>query len=310
MDEVEDTPPSQVKQGTPRPGRWVAATVVAMVVLFAAVGLLTLQIGWWSLTPSERVASVEQTAIEAANAWRTPRGEELQSAQDEHFQVSERIANCFSITLTNSEQTFSNFIAFSMWPQPSGGIRAPGTPGAAPPPPLNSYQRSLVYLSDAISRARGDAAAALSKHSTRANWLQWASVIIGALVTILVSVKAIVPANNSWSTPVGVLAIVFSALGTACAGMIAFYGSGESVARTQRTLIQLRELHRDMAFAVVSTRDMCRDVDVRQGDLPEIRDLRAFAARFNSALQTSSPASAGTQQGNAAPGPQTNIPAP
>lgn len=273
-----------------------------------AVVAAALAFGWWFLGPSAAEERAEDRRRAELRAWETPRGKELRAATDPHFQLSQRIAQCIGLNLMDGNQPFSNFMAFWMWPQPNGSISAPGQPTAERPPLLNTYQQGLVYLSAATSTARGDAAAELSEHSALAIMLQWVSVCLGALATILVTIKSTAGGDAPWGKVAGWLAVICSGVVTIVTGMNAFYGSGEAAARAQRSLFQLRELHHDMAFAVVTARDVCQDLDVRNPELPDVRDLRAFSARFTSAMQTSYAPAPGTQPGDGGAGSKQGFP--
>jgi hypothetical protein len=91
-------------------------------------------------------------------------------------------------------------------------------------------------------------------------WFQFTIVGIGAITTILISVKSISNSGQSefaghWYFWIGIAAIIFSSLGTAASALNSFYGPRETYLKTERSLSALRQLHSDIVARVTSTTD-------------------------------------------------------
>jgi hypothetical protein len=119
-------------------------------------------------------------------------------------------------------------------------------------PKLTTLQRSSVYLSNAIVRARVDTAIAVYDNYMRMNSYQIAIIVLGAITTILISIKAMSSDNKPPYFIIGILAIVFSSIGTATSALNTFHGHRESYSRNQRSLATLRQIHHELAIMMSS----------------------------------------------------------
>jgi hypothetical protein len=123
---------------------------------------------------------------------------------------------------------------------------------------LSNYARAAIYLSDEISRSRIESANnAYVNHWVMVGF-QWVIVLIGALTTILISLKSIMTADGqqrAWSLRIGIAAILCSSIGTATSALNSFYGPRETYLKAERSLAALRQLHSDIAIQIGSIRE-------------------------------------------------------
>jgi hypothetical protein len=121
-------------------------------------------------------------------------------------------------------------------------------------PLLSNYARAAIYLSDSIRRLRIEAAYAATSSDWRMNIFQWAIVIIGAVTTILISVKSIMSSDEAlrkYSRWIGFFAIFFFS---------AWYGNFrvEFILRLARGLFQSRAVAGDASPASIGYRHSVR----------------------------------------------------
>lgn len=178
---------------------------------------------------------------------------------------------------------------------------------------LSNFQRAAIYLSDAIARARFENALNASANFRDMYWFQLFIVLIGAVTTILISIKSITDEDQSkrylpggFFFTIGILAIVTSATGTAASGLNAFYGPRENYLKSERNLAALRQLHGEIAVAVASTRKSDKCGEFRMSDAGGQDDsagssasnsqyakwVQDWTARFGAIVNTSESSSA------------------
>jgi hypothetical protein len=145
-------------------------------------------------------------------------------------------------------------IAFA---EPKGSFTEPKAPAAAGVP-LSNYARTAIYLSDGIVRSRIESANnAYYNHRVMVAF-QWIIVFIGALTTILISLKSIMTTDGdmkTWSLRIGIAAILCSSIDTATSALNAFYGPREAYLKAERSIAALRQLHSDIAIQIGSIRE-------------------------------------------------------
>jgi hypothetical protein len=125
-----------------------------------------------------------------------------------------------------------------------------------------------------------------TSNKTRMELFQWALVTIGAVTTILISLKSILKEGAKGYVTVGILAVIFSAIGTACSSIIAFYTPSDGFARSERSLVQARLLHTDLSMFVASTGNVCNEMK-DDADDPKMKGIKALSARLTEILNTS-----------------------
>jgi hypothetical protein len=159
---------------------------------------------------------------------------------------------------------------------------------------LSNYMRAAIYLSDSISRGRIESAATASDNYSSMFWFQLAIVGIGAITTILISIKSIAPPDSpgkaiSLSLWVGILAIIFSSIGTATSALNSFYGPRESYLKSERSLSALRQLHSEIAAKIASSTDpdKCPKLNPASKDDPYGKQIQDWTTRLGGILNAS-----------------------
>jgi hypothetical protein len=160
---------------------------------------------------------------------------------------------------------------------------------------LSNYARTAIYLSDEISRSRIESA----NNAYVNHWVmilfQWAIVIIGAVTTILISLKSIMTADDSrkaLSLRIGVAAILFSSVGTAASALNSFYGPREAYLKAERSLASLRQLHSDIAIQIGSIREPqgkkeCPSFDPANRDDPLYKQVQDWKTKLGAIVNAS-----------------------
>jgi hypothetical protein len=128
---------------------------------------------------------------------------------------------------------------------------------------LTTIDIGVLYLSQAISARRSILAAATAQAQSAMDGWKWAAILVGAITTILVSIKSVIeptgPIAKKVLFIVGLLAITFSAAGTATSALQSSFGSQEAFANNARALGDLRQLHAQIATGVAQayTAELC-----------------------------------------------------
>jgi hypothetical protein len=192
-----------------------------------------------------------------------PAGRELTSAMGQHFFIAAPISRCFpeaDITRRNVSSTVFATLMLGLQPLGNHQWESIGEFPKGDPEPslkLTNFQMSVLVLSDSISRARMRSAEGATLNQSRMELYQWVLVLLGALTTIFISLKSILNERTPGFVAVGIFAVIFSALSTACSSLISFYTPTDAFVRNDRSLSQLRQLHNDLAFYVAGIADIC-----------------------------------------------------
>jgi hypothetical protein len=275
----------------------MALTATAVWLLFGAHGR------------ADGHATKRQDAV--AHEWRL--------AYAEHRNIAEAVAACSGIAnLVGQPAAIREQLRLDILPD--GGKRhdqdakatvlkdvvfAPEPKGSAAEPKassgfsLSNYARTAIYLSDEITRSRIESANnAYANHWTMILF-QWAIVIIGAVTTILISLKSIMTADDTQrplSLRIGIAAILLSSIGTAASALNTFYGPREAYLKAERSLAALRQLHSDVAIQIGSIREPqskreCPSFDPANKDDPlykQVQDWKTKLAAIVSASDSGS----------------------
>jgi hypothetical protein len=244
----------------PRRG-WRCSWVVAL-------GLVTLTMVTFLVLPSEKMlASVFPSSapddMPRAGVSAMVR-HEWQNARADHEAIAATVAQCLDTGVASGHPgVLQQHLRLDL--EPNGErLRSPKLPDAAPAKALQlpGFHRATLYLSDAITRARMDLAGHISANEWLMRVFNIALVIIGALTTTFISVKATASGDQMKSRLyqlIGIAAIVLSALGTMASGLNAFYTPQEKYTRHQKALEMLKHLHVEVAATVSSQDlDLCR----------------------------------------------------
>jgi hypothetical protein len=178
---------------------------------------------------------------------------------------------------------------------------------------LSNFQRAAIYLSDSITRGRVEAATNANVNYSSMFWFQLAIVGIGAITTILISIKSIAPTGNSptatsLSLWVGILAIIFSSVGTATSALNSFYGPRESYLKSERSLAALRQLHSEIAAKITSATDAehpekCPKLDPANKDDPYGKQVQDWTTKLGAIVNATDSGSSSSQSTSGSAGP-------
>lgn len=230
-----------------------------------------------------------------------PVGRELSAGLGQHFFIALPISKCFpdtDITKTNVSSTVVGTLMLGLQPLGNYAWNTRGDFKKEDPEPslkLTNLQTTVLVLSDAITRARTrfDDSATLNK--SRMEFYQWVLIALGALTTIFISLKSILNERTPGFVLIGVLAVVFSALSTACSSMISFYTPNDSFVRSDRTLTQLRQLHNDVSLFVAGVPDICASNSPESDETK--KTLKELAARLAEIVNVSGGSGQGQSSG-------------
>ncbi len=146
------------------------------------------------------------------------------------------------------------------WHDPAVPTPTP-TPAPASDPALTleapSYLLAAVVLSNDIGRTRVEVAGDAARDNIWMQVFEWAMVLVGAVTTVLVSLKSLAAEQPGMMTAIGVGAIVFSALGTSIAAVNSFYSPRTTYEHDQHVLADLRSLHLQLAAGVAREGNLC-----------------------------------------------------
>jgi len=127
---------------------------------------------------------------------------------------------------------------------------------------LSGYQQAILFLSDAIGRARLAAASESANDKPDMRMLGWVSVVIGAIATLLVTIKSSMTApqpNQKWMRVmfygIGIIAIMLSGTVTALTSIKQFYDPSRSYKISNAALMELQRLHKTVALDFVGSSD-------------------------------------------------------
>jgi hypothetical protein len=177
------------------------------------------------------------------------------------------------------------------------GIRFPFSPQSAKITRLpNHLERAILTLSQSVSaqrralRARADSAFRFLEATSII------TIILGMFTTILVALSSTEFGRGDGRIQrlIRILAIIFPALGTAAAALIAFYSPQAEWSQASRTLASLTQLHGQMAIGVWKLH--CISPDDEQYDAKVASALDEWSRRYVD-IQTVSTAAAASGAG-------------
>ena len=275
-----------------KPLKWIGLGLLSVAALcgFIAVALLV------SAGPTTR-ALVSQAFLgpypDGRHAsWHTPSGEEIIRAGTVHFNIALQISHCFpGLDFSKGIDGLPGkaVIAFMLNMQPNGEERWGDNTGLGPDIVPTNLQRTVLTISRAATAERGELAASAAESRRTMLLYQWLIVIVGAMTTILVSIKAMSNATTDNRTyfVIGILAVVFSAVGTGLASINSFTGPSEAYIRAERGLLQARQLHQELELQAAQETDLCRDFDPDKTDDPRAKRLADFSGRLKELVASS-----------------------
>ncbi len=176
---------------------------------------------------------------------------------------------------------------------------------------------ALIQLSYAIAKHRVEARTKAQAAYSLWQYSTLITIAIGMITTILVSLSAtdFVQKGGAIALTIRILAIVFPAVGTAFAAVIAFYGPQAEWSQSSRTFASLSQLHGQMALDIFKIED-CQPAPPKDSDLAKqlYKDIETLATAASSASgggqggpptgnqETGQKGQAGGKPGDAPPG--------
>lgn len=257
-------------------------------------------------TQTNIIHAVWKTSDNRDPAWHTRAGEELTKADADHYWIITPLGNCFKgVDLTTREIPGQVQAKFMLWLRPDGGDSWNDRAPEAPDIQLTNYERSIVLLSHTIARARTEFAGQAARQGSRMDWLQFSIVIVGGITTILVSIKSLSsetkPSDSGGSQAhlrnlyfaIGISAVIFSALGTALSSINAFLSPGDAYVRAEHALVELRQLHIDLAQQVYQDVNPCTSFDTAALDDARAKKMADLWSRLKDILSSAGSGGAG-----------------
>jgi hypothetical protein len=214
---------------------------------------------------------------------------EYGSARSDHAAIALEIGQCYTGYRDPSKWSTPTraVLLFNLRQQAMRPSRIGDTSASGEPPALNPFHTAAISYSDRVSRDRVYFRKELEDNRWMANLYQKLILLIGALATIAIGVKAILPNDGkrqNLSITVGICALSLSAAGTAVSSMSSFDGSQAIALRDQRTLSQLQQLHWRVASDVLEKTDLCKTPTSDPGKAMEQVD--AWKARLETILDS------------------------
>jgi len=128
-------------------------------------------------------------------------------------------------------------------------------------PELAHYQQSMLLMSDAIARARLEAARQADSTTYKAFLFGWITVALSGLATLFVTIKASMPVPKEGETKgyratflaVGYVAMFISALVTVLSSAKQFYDPQRTYKSSEAALLELRRLQNQVSFEFIRT---------------------------------------------------------
>jgi hypothetical protein len=304
-------------------GFWRILRIIGLLISVAAIfaiGWVLVRYGYDNFAAHNR----EGVRVTAPYTDVSPAAiQEWQLARADHEIVAAAVAACSNILDLDAQPSFVRAaLRLDTLPNGSRGYFPAREQKSDASLTLSNYQRAVIYLSDSIMRSRVEAATTANQNYSSMFWFQLAIVGIGAITTILISIKSIAPTGGSESTSnlslwVGILAIIFSSLGTATSALNSFYGPRESYLKSERSLAGLRQLHSEIAAKVASTTlqppEKCPKIDATNKDDPQGKQVQDWTAKLSVILNAADSGSASSQNTGGAAGaglPKGPAPAP
>jgi len=222
--------------------------------------------------------------------------QEWRLAASRHYFIAQAISRCYTeidltvSTLPDNAITTSPIInaAFLLGLQPNGTYEFGSGSSGAPPgfKPLSSYHNALIHLSDGVAGYRVRFATNVARQRSRMDLAVWAIAIIGAIATILISVKSVLNHQAHGYTAIGIFAIVFSAIGTSASSLNSFYAPYDKYTRSEQALLQLRHLHYDINDYIARRINdkQCKDDQDLEPQSAHAREIKDYSDRFGEIL--------------------------
>src|SRR5579863_443903 len=252
-----------------RTAKWLLGGIVATAAIFGLTVAFVLVFSSAD-TRLQIKQALQGPYLDGRDAtWHTAGGSELIRANNDHFNIALQFASCFpnvNFAWGSDGPPASVSVALMLGLMPSGEESWSSPTDDMPILKLTNFHREVLSMSRSLAALRTELAESAARSRANMVLLQISSIIIGAVTTILVSLKAMSDGTTQYKGvffAIGIFAIVFSAIGTAVAGMNSFLSPTDSYNRSERSLQQARQMQNDLEFFVgqQGNDQLCRDFD-------------------------------------------------
>ena len=202
------------------------------IVILAGLGIT---VGWHTYE------QVKPTASKLYAAEYT----EWAAAQAEHEKILAISEECPTDGALKLDDRFTEIV-----PPNQRTFEALASPTVTTPLAGSGYLLAAIHLSADIGEARVEMARKQVFEDISMQVFAWVGVLVGALTTILISVKSMTTERMRIQFSIGLAAIVFSALGTMVTALNSFYTAKVTYERTTSSLANLRQLHEELATGI------------------------------------------------------------
>jgi hypothetical protein len=124
-------------------------------------------------------------------------------------------------------------------------------------PPIHPFHQAAIAFSDRISRDHMEFRQEFVDAREASNRCQFFAIGLGALATVLVSLRALMTSTSRWPNIMSGSAIVVSALVTVVTSINSFENYTSVALRDQRAISQLQQLHWRVASDVMQRPELC-----------------------------------------------------
>lgn len=213
---------------------------------------------------------------------------EYGSARSDHAAIALEIGQCYTGYRDPSKWSTPTraVLLFNLDQHLMRPLQAEEASSNNEPPVLNPFHTAAISFSDRISRDRVNFRKELEDNRWKAGLYQISIVVMGALATIAIGVRSILPreVKPSLSIAIGILALTLSAAGTALSSMSSFDGSQAIALRDQRALSQLQQLHWRVASDVLVNTTLCKTPTTDPSEA--MKQVNAWKARLETILDS------------------------
>jgi hypothetical protein len=250
--------------------RWAVAFGVLAALFVVVVGVVIYNRSLTtSAVPTEAQIS-ERATMESLFQDNVPeakgtgdRIDEWRAARSDHKIIAYAIARCRKVDIsTMSPDTFS-MLMLDLRPNGDHLWRLGAGPGTSSQPKpadqqvtqINGYEGAMLALSESVARGRVAAAGGAGGFYPQMWTFGWITVIVSALATMVVTLRATLTTTGWVPVTAGALAIFFSTAATVLTGAKQFWDPTNAYMRNEAALLALKQLHQDIALTFVASWD-------------------------------------------------------
>jgi hypothetical protein len=226
--------------------------------------------------------------------------EEIQSAFRDQMKIEHWVLSCEKIASIGFLDYNTQFLLTGDWEHVDRSVDPKGRIT------VNGVENRIAQLHNSIFSNRKYFDFTARDSYTTMTIAVMLSIFIGLCTTILVSLSStdILAAGSKAARNVKLLAIVFPAVGTATAAVVAFYSPSDKYFRARQTLAALGQMHRQIANEVAKS-DCVRDSNDNTARLLNVK-LDSWEDQYSSLLNALATKEASGQEATKQQGPTTS----